>query len=178
MAALHERMPGDPDVAAFYALALLGTMARGLAGAAEAHEGHSAALAGSATQTRVTAILEQVLRAHPNHPGALHYLLHNNDDPAHARAGAAGGACLRQGGAGVEPRAPYAGAYLRAARDVARCRAVGSRRVWCVRCVGESEAASSGDAQLSRARRGCSTSCSNWDATPRRGKPWRRSNQW
>ena len=48
MAALHERMPGDPDVAAFYALALLGTMARGLAGAADAHEGHSAALAGSA----------------------------------------------------------------------------------------------------------------------------------
>ena len=47
---------------------------------------HSAALAGSATQTRVTAILDQVLRAHPNHPGALHYLLHNHDDPAHARA--------------------------------------------------------------------------------------------
>ena len=86
MASLHERIPGDPDVAAFYALALLGTMARGLAGAADAHEAHSAALAGSATQTRVTAILDQVLRAHPNHPGALHYLLHNHDDPAHARA--------------------------------------------------------------------------------------------
>ena len=86
MAALHERMPGDPDVAAFYALALLGTMSRGLAGAADAHEGHSAVLAGSATQTRVTALLDQVLRAHPNHPGALHYLLHNHDDPAHARA--------------------------------------------------------------------------------------------
>ena len=85
MADVYERMPGDPDVAAFYALALLGTMARGLAGAADAHEGHSAALAGSTTQARVTAILEQVLRAHPNHPGALHYLLHNNDDPAHAR---------------------------------------------------------------------------------------------
>ena len=85
MADLHERLPGDPDVAAFYALALLGTMARGLAAAADAHEGHSAALAGSTTQTRVTAILEQVLRAHPDHPGALHYLLHNNDDPAHAR---------------------------------------------------------------------------------------------
>ena len=86
MAALYERMPGDPDVAAFYALALLGTMVRGLAAAADAHEGHSAALAGSATQARVTAILEQVLRVRPNHPGALHYLLHNNDDPAHARA--------------------------------------------------------------------------------------------
>lgn len=85
MTRLHERMPDDPDVASFYALALLGTMARGLAGATEAHEGHSAALAGSTTQARVTAILEKVLRAHPAHPGALHYLLHNNDDPAHAR---------------------------------------------------------------------------------------------
>jgi tetratricopeptide (TPR) repeat protein len=86
MASLHQRIPGDPDVAAFYALALLGTMTRGLAGAADVHDAHSAALAGSTTQARVTAILDQVLRAHPNHPGALHYLLHNLDDPAHARA--------------------------------------------------------------------------------------------
>jgi len=85
MAGLYERLPADPDIAAFYALALLGTMARGLAGAADAHEGHSTALAGSVTQTRVTTILEQILRAHPSHPGALHYLLHNNDDPSHAR---------------------------------------------------------------------------------------------
>src|SRR5688500_3302736 len=56
MASLYERLPADPDIAAFYALALVGTMARGLAGAADAHEGHSAALAGSVTQTRVTAI--------------------------------------------------------------------------------------------------------------------------
>jgi tetratricopeptide (TPR) repeat protein len=84
MAANYARSPDDPEVATFYALALLGTMARGLAGAADAHEGHSTALAGSATQTRVTAILEKVLRSHPRHPGALHYLLHNNDDPAHA----------------------------------------------------------------------------------------------
>jgi tetratricopeptide (TPR) repeat protein len=85
MAANYARFPDDPEVATFYALALLGTMARGLDGAMDAHEGHSAALAGSATQTRVTSILEKVLRSHPRHPGALHYLLHNNDDPAHAR---------------------------------------------------------------------------------------------
>ena len=84
MAANYSRFPDDPEVATFYALALLGTMARGLTGAIDAHEGHSAALAGSATQTRVTSILEKVLRAHPRHPGALHYLLHNHDDPAHA----------------------------------------------------------------------------------------------
>lgn len=84
MAASYAQFPDDPEVATFYALALLGTMARGLAGAMDAQEGHSAALAGSATQTRVTSILEKVLRSHPRHPGALHYLLHNNDDPAHA----------------------------------------------------------------------------------------------
>ena len=85
MAANYAQFPDDPEVATFYALALLGTVSRGLAGAADAHEGHSTALAGSATQTRVTAILEKVLRSHPRHPGALHYLLHNNDDPAHAQ---------------------------------------------------------------------------------------------
>ena len=37
----------------FYALALLGTMSRGLIGTADAHEGHVQSLAGSATQTRV-----------------------------------------------------------------------------------------------------------------------------
>ena len=84
MAAHYAQLPEDPEVATFYALALLGTMARGLTGAMDAQEGHSAALAGSATQTRVTSILEKVLRSHPRHPGALHYLLHNNDDPAHA----------------------------------------------------------------------------------------------
>ena len=85
MAGMYGRWPDDPEVATFYALALLGTMSRGLAGAMDAQEGHSAGLAGSETQARVTAILEKVLRAYPNHPGALHYLLHNNDDPEHAR---------------------------------------------------------------------------------------------
>ena len=84
MANLYARMPDDADVASFYALSLLGTMARGLEGAASAHEGHSATLPGSETQTRVTAMLEKILRRYPRHPGALHYLLHANDDPAHA----------------------------------------------------------------------------------------------
>jgi tetratricopeptide (TPR) repeat protein len=87
MGALHARYPDDPDVAAFHALALLGTMSRSLIGAGDAHEGHeghSGALAGSDTQAQVAAILDQVLRAHPDHPGALHYLLHDDDDPQHA----------------------------------------------------------------------------------------------
>jgi tetratricopeptide (TPR) repeat protein len=84
MGQLYERHPDDPEVAAFYALALLGTMSRSLIGAMDAREGHSQALAGSETQARVTAILGKVLKSHPQHPGALHYLLHNDDDPEHA----------------------------------------------------------------------------------------------
>ena len=85
MGALYARNPDDPDVASFYALALLGTMSRSLIGYVDAHEGHSASLAGSDTQQRVAEILEKVLTTHPDHPGALHYLLHNHDDPEHAR---------------------------------------------------------------------------------------------
>jgi tetratricopeptide (TPR) repeat protein len=84
MGRLHAREPDDPDVASLYALALLGTMSRSLIGYVDTHEGHSLALAGSTVQTQVAAILEGVLRSHPDHTGALHYLLHNDDDPAHA----------------------------------------------------------------------------------------------
>jgi tetratricopeptide (TPR) repeat protein len=81
-----ERDRGNPDVAAFYALALLGTMSRSLIGY-DPHEGHVAGLAGSDVQQRVAGILEDVLRAHPDHSGALHYLIHNYDDPSHAPRG-------------------------------------------------------------------------------------------
>ena len=84
MARLYQRLPDDPDVASFYALARLGTMSRSLIGYMDAHEGHSQTLAGSDTQVQVTAILDGVLRSHPEHRGALHYLLHNDDDPEHA----------------------------------------------------------------------------------------------
>ncbi len=89
MEQMYAQAPNDAEVATFYALALLGTMSRGLIGApmqgGDAHEGHSATLAGSETQTRVSAVLEKVLQSHPDHPGALHYLLHNDDDPEHAQ---------------------------------------------------------------------------------------------
>ncbi|MDH4063985.1 MAG: hypothetical protein OEW19_06270, partial [Acidobacteriota bacterium] len=87
MARVYEAAPDDPEAASFYALALLGTMSRSLIGYVDSHEGHSASLAGSETQRRVGEILAGVLRAHPEHPGALHYLLHNYDDPEHARLG-------------------------------------------------------------------------------------------
>jgi tetratricopeptide (TPR) repeat protein len=99
MGRLHAREPGDPEVASLYALALLGTMSRSLIGASDAHEGHSQALAGSETQARVAAILDGVLKSHPDPPGALHYLLHNYDDPAHAALAA--GAARAAGDAGA-----------------------------------------------------------------------------
>ena len=84
MAQIYRDRPDDPEAASLYALALLGTMSRSLIGHTDAHEGHSSELAGSTTQAQVAEILEGVLRSHPEHPGALHYLLHNQDDPAHA----------------------------------------------------------------------------------------------
>ena len=57
MGRLNAREPDDADVASLYALALLGTMTRSLIGTADAHEGHSQALAGSDTQRRVSEIL-------------------------------------------------------------------------------------------------------------------------
>jgi tetratricopeptide (TPR) repeat protein len=89
MGRLYERDRDDPDVAALYALALMGTMSRSLIGYGDAHEGHVPGLAGNQVQSDVAGILERVLQRHPDHPGALHYLLHNYDDPAHASLGLA-----------------------------------------------------------------------------------------
>jgi hypothetical protein len=72
MAELHRTYPDDPDAAALYALALLGT----------AHEGRDFTL-----YMRAAAIVEPVFRDHPNHPGAAHYLIHSYDDPVHAPLG-------------------------------------------------------------------------------------------
>src|SRR5580765_8866787 len=72
MAELHRAYPDDPDAAAFYALALLGT----------AHAGRDFSL-----YMRAASIVEPVFRDHPNHPGAAHYLIHAYDDPVHAPLG-------------------------------------------------------------------------------------------
>lgn len=81
MGQLHAAERDDADVAALYALALLGTTSRSLIGS---HEGHSVGLAGSDVQRQVGEILGRVLTADPKHPGALHYLIHAYDDPEHA----------------------------------------------------------------------------------------------
>ena len=77
-----------PTSPSLYALALLGTTVaqpdRLRRRARRAQRRRSPA---ARTQTRVGEILAGVLAAHPRHPGALHYLLHDYDDPAHARLG-------------------------------------------------------------------------------------------
>ncbi len=69
---LHERFPQDADASSFYALALLGTT-----------EG----VRDMRVYMRAAAILEEVFAKNPEHPGAIHYLIHCYDDPTHAPLG-------------------------------------------------------------------------------------------
>lgn len=72
MRRMHEAYPEDHEVAAFYALSILGT----------AHEGRD-----FATYMRAAAVVEPVFDENPRHPGAVHYLIHSYDDPIHAPLG-------------------------------------------------------------------------------------------
>ena len=86
MARLAASYPEDLEALSFHALALMGTVARSPALFREgADDGHQHALVGSETQKDVAAILQKVLARNPDHPGALHYLIHDYDDPGHAR---------------------------------------------------------------------------------------------
>jgi len=68
MGDLSKKYPVNHEVAAFYALSLLGSVPE------RDYDvyGKSALIA------------ESVLQENPNHPGALHYLIHSYDDPNHA----------------------------------------------------------------------------------------------
>jgi tetratricopeptide (TPR) repeat protein len=83
MARLAAKYPDDQEAATFYALAKLATVQRGIQGIA-AEDGHRHALPGSEVQGVVAAILQKVLKANPEHPGAAHYLIHVWDDREHA----------------------------------------------------------------------------------------------
>ncbi len=72
MRRLREKYPDDHEAAAFYALALLGT----------AHEGRDIPI-----YMRAAAVVEEVFRDNPQHPGAAHYMIHSYDDPVHAPLG-------------------------------------------------------------------------------------------
>jgi tetratricopeptide (TPR) repeat protein len=106
MAELHRTYPDDPDAAAFYALALLGT----------AHEGRDFTL-----YMRAAAIVEPVFRDHPNHPGAAlpDSLLRR---PGSRAARAEGCAGVLQNRAVCRSRAAHDVAHLRGPRDVERRR--------------------------------------------------------
>jgi tetratricopeptide (TPR) repeat protein len=86
MGKLAAAYPEDLEASTFHALALMGTAARSPALFNDgSDDGHAHALVGSATQRQVAAILQRVLAREPQHPGALHYLIHDYDDPDHAR---------------------------------------------------------------------------------------------
>jgi hypothetical protein len=72
MEAIYREYPDDREAAAFYALALLGTVV------------HSQEQTALRTRMRAAAIVLEVDRKAPNHPGAVHYIIHAFDDPDHA----------------------------------------------------------------------------------------------
>jgi tetratricopeptide (TPR) repeat protein len=70
MGSLYEKYPDNHEVAALYALSLLGSVAVGR---------------NDDIYQKSAKISENILKDNPNHPGALHYLIHADDDPLHAR---------------------------------------------------------------------------------------------
>jgi len=85
MRRIAQSYPEDLEALTFFALALMGTMARSPALLRGGDDLHQHALVGSEVQKEAGAILERVLARNSDHPGALHYLIHDYDDPDHAR---------------------------------------------------------------------------------------------
>ncbi|GKS56994.1 hypothetical protein YTPLAS18_05210 [Nitrospira sp.] len=71
MEEIYRTHPDDLEAAAFYALALLG--------AVQPHD--PTALR---TRMKAGALVQEVYRREPDHPGGAHYMLHAFDDPDHA----------------------------------------------------------------------------------------------
>jgi tetratricopeptide (TPR) repeat protein len=70
MGSLYKKYSGNHEVASIYALSLLGSVSVGR---------------NDEIYQQSAKISENILKADPNHPGALHYLIHADDDPLHAR---------------------------------------------------------------------------------------------
>jgi tetratricopeptide (TPR) repeat protein len=66
MAGVHAAFPDDREASAFYALALLASARP------PTMQEHS---------RKAVELLEPILRDNPNHPGAMHYMIHANDVP-------------------------------------------------------------------------------------------------
>lgn len=69
MKTLYEKYPDNNEVAAFYSLSLLGSVA----------EGRNDSIYGLGAD-----VAKKILQNNAQHPGALHYLIHSYDDPYHA----------------------------------------------------------------------------------------------
>jgi len=116
-----EQDASDIEAAVFQGLAVLATASRGLAGAHHPELLALPPLAGSEQQRVAAAIFSDVLKKNPRHPGALHYLIHAYDDPAHAES-ALEAARVYGGRTRVEPRAAHASACVPAAGTMVRRR--------------------------------------------------------
>jgi tetratricopeptide (TPR) repeat protein len=69
MGSLYAKYPNNHEVASLYALSLLGSVQVGR---------------DDEVYQQSARISESILKENPNHPGALHYLIHADDDPVHA----------------------------------------------------------------------------------------------
>ena len=67
---MYAKYPQQQEVAAFYALSILGAVPVGRD--ITAYE-------------KSAGVAQKILVSNPRHPGALHYLIHSYDDPGHAR---------------------------------------------------------------------------------------------
>ena len=66
---LTQKYPENNEIAAFYAISLLGASRNGR---------------DSELYDKSARIVQGIIEENPNHPGALHYLIHSYDDPVHA----------------------------------------------------------------------------------------------
>lgn len=72
MGQLYRQFPNDNEIAAFYALSLLGS--------SEGERNHESYM-------QAAGVAEDIYSRNPQHPGALHYAIHSYDDPIHAPLG-------------------------------------------------------------------------------------------
>ena len=72
MGDLYRSDSDDMEAAALYAVSMFGT---------------TGGTRDTRTYMQIAAVAEEVYRRNPDHPGALHYLIHSFDDPVHAPLG-------------------------------------------------------------------------------------------
>jgi hypothetical protein len=86
MAVAYAQYPDD-ETALFYGLSILGAIPEGSHGFEQ--------------QEKAAKFFEAVYARHPDHPGALHYLIHAYDDPLHAQLGLKAARAYAQAAAAV-----------------------------------------------------------------------------